>query len=38
MWQEFTPDGALRYPNFLETVVRIAADVLRCASAAARSS
>src|SRR5690242_14904361 len=20
MWQEFTPDGALRYPNFLETV------------------
>ena len=23
MWQEFTPDGALRYPNFLETVVRL---------------
>ncbi len=23
MWQEFTPDGALRYGNFLETVVRI---------------
>ncbi len=23
MWREFTPDGALRYPNFLETVVRI---------------
>ena len=24
MWQEFTADGALRYPNFLETVVRLA--------------
>jgi len=24
MWQDFTPDGALRYPNFLETVVRLA--------------
>jgi len=23
MWQEFTADGALRYPNFLETVVRL---------------
>ena len=23
MWREFTPDGVLRYPNFLETVVRI---------------
>jgi cytochrome c oxidase cbb3-type subunit I/II len=23
MWQEFTPEGALRYPNFLETVVRL---------------
>jgi cytochrome c oxidase cbb3-type subunit I/II len=23
MWQEFTPDGVLRYPNFLETVVRL---------------
>jgi cytochrome c oxidase cbb3-type subunit I/II len=23
MWREFTPDGTLRYPNFLETVVRI---------------
>jgi cytochrome c oxidase cbb3-type subunit I/II len=23
MWQEFTMDGALRYPNFLETVVRL---------------
>jgi cytochrome c oxidase cbb3-type subunit I/II len=23
MWQEFTPDGVLRYPNFLETVIRI---------------
>ncbi len=23
MWQEFTAEGALRYPNFLETVVRI---------------
>jgi cytochrome c oxidase cbb3-type subunit I/II len=23
MWQEFTPDGALRYPNFLETVIRL---------------
>src|SRR5207248_2813683 len=23
MWREFTPDGALRYANFLETVVRI---------------
>ena len=23
MWREFTPDGALRYGNFLETVVRI---------------
>ena len=27
MWQEFTPDGVLRYPNFLETVVRLRADV-----------
>ena len=24
MWQEFTADGLLRYPNFLETVVRLA--------------
>jgi cytochrome c oxidase cbb3-type subunit I/II len=24
MWQDFTPDGTLRYPNFLETVVRLA--------------
>jgi len=24
MWQEFTADGTLRYPNFLETVVRLA--------------
>ena len=24
MWQEFTADGSLRYPNFLETVVRLA--------------
>jgi cytochrome c oxidase cbb3-type subunit I/II len=24
MWQDFTADGALRYPNFLETVVRLA--------------
>ena len=24
MWQEFTAAGALRYPNFLETVVRLA--------------
>lgn len=24
MWQEFTADGALRYANFLETVVRLA--------------
>ncbi|MFL5150392.1 MAG: cytochrome-c oxidase, cbb3-type subunit I, partial [Microvirga sp.] len=24
MWQEFTPDGSLRYANFLETVVRLA--------------
>ena len=23
MWRNFTPEGALRYPNFLETVVRI---------------
>jgi cytochrome c oxidase cbb3-type subunit I/II len=23
MWQEFTPEGALRYPNFLETVVQL---------------
>jgi cytochrome c oxidase cbb3-type subunit I/II len=23
MWQEFTSEGALRYPNFLETVVRL---------------
>ncbi len=23
MWQEFTPQGGLRYPNFLETVVRL---------------
>jgi cytochrome c oxidase cbb3-type subunit I/II len=23
MWKEFTPDGALRYPNFLETVTQI---------------
>ncbi len=23
MWKEFTPDGALRYPNFLETVLQI---------------
>jgi cytochrome c oxidase cbb3-type subunit I/II len=23
MWREFTAEGALRYPNFLETVVRI---------------
>jgi cytochrome c oxidase cbb3-type subunit I/II len=23
MWREFTPEGALRYPNFLETVIRI---------------
>jgi cytochrome c oxidase cbb3-type subunit I/II len=23
MWREFTADGTLRYPNFLETVVRI---------------
>jgi cytochrome c oxidase cbb3-type subunit I/II len=24
MWQDFTAEGALRYPNFLETVVRLA--------------
>jgi cytochrome c oxidase cbb3-type subunit I/II len=24
MWRQFTPEGALRYPNFLETVVRLA--------------
>ncbi|MBK5298982.1 MAG: cytochrome-c oxidase, cbb3-type subunit II, partial [Vicinamibacteria bacterium] len=24
MWREFTPDGVLRYGNFLETVVRLA--------------
>ncbi|MEN3336971.1 MAG: cytochrome c oxidase cbb3-type subunit [Acidobacteriota bacterium] len=24
MWQEWTPEGSLRYPNFLETVVRLA--------------
>jgi cytochrome c oxidase cbb3-type subunit I/II len=24
MWQDFTADGSLRYPNFLETVVRLA--------------
>jgi cytochrome c oxidase cbb3-type subunit I/II len=23
MWREFTPEGVLRYPNFLETVVRL---------------
>ncbi|MBK6444535.1 MAG: cytochrome-c oxidase, cbb3-type subunit I [Bacteroidetes bacterium] len=23
MWKDFTPDGVLRYPNFLETVVQI---------------
>ena len=23
MWQQFTPDGTLQYPNFLETVVRL---------------
>ena len=23
MWQQFTPDGVLQYPNFLETVVRL---------------
>ncbi len=23
MWQEFTPEGVLRYPNFLETVTRV---------------
>ncbi|MCU0787453.1 MAG: cytochrome-c oxidase, cbb3-type subunit I [Verrucomicrobia bacterium] len=23
MWKEFTPDGFLRYPNFLETVLRL---------------
>lgn len=23
MWREFTPDGYLKYPNFLETVLRI---------------
>ncbi|HQK98427.1 MAG TPA: cytochrome-c oxidase, cbb3-type subunit I, partial [Bacteroidia bacterium] len=23
MWQEFTPDGVLRYPNFLETVTQL---------------
>lgn len=23
MWKEFTPEGLLRYPNFLETVLRI---------------
>jgi cytochrome c oxidase cbb3-type subunit I/II len=23
MWKEFTPDGVLRYPNFLETVLQI---------------
>ncbi len=23
MWKEFTPDGLLRYPNFLETVLQI---------------
>lgn len=23
MWKEFTPDGVLRYPNFLETVTQI---------------
>lgn len=23
MWKDFTPDGLLRYPNFLETVVQI---------------
>jgi cytochrome c oxidase cbb3-type subunit I/II len=24
MWRQFTPEGTLRYPNFLETVVRLA--------------
>lgn len=23
MWKEFTPEGVLRYPNFLETVTRV---------------
>lgn len=23
MWKEFTPDGLLKYPNFLETVIKI---------------
>ena len=23
MWKQFTPDGFLQYPNFLETVVQI---------------
>src|SRR4029079_18073197 len=25
MWQQFTADGVLQYPNFLETVVRLRA-------------
>jgi cbb3-type cytochrome oxidase subunit 1 len=29
MWQDFTPDGTLRYPNFLETVVRLRQGVMR---------
>ena len=34
MWKEFTAEGVLRYPNFLETVVRHGADV--CAAGGGR--
>jgi cbb3-type cytochrome oxidase subunit 1 len=36
MWKQFTKDGFLQYPNFLETVVQII-PMYRCAPSAARS-
>ena len=38
MWREFTPDGTLRYPNFLETRRRASCRCTACARSAARST
>ena len=37
MWKQFTPDGFLQYPNFLETVTQIV-PMYACAPSAARST
>ena len=38
MWKQFTADGFLQYPNFLETVVRLRADVCAARRRRHRSS